>query len=150
MPIGVYQRTCRPLRQALEDKCIPVPECGCWIWTAYTLPNGYGKMSYGGHPPRFAHRLSFMAFKGEIPEGMSVCHKCDTPSCVNPDHLFLGTQSDNAIDMVRKMRSYVAFEKQKTHCKRGHALAGENLYIHRSTGRRQCKACARITGRKRK
>lgn len=150
MPTGVYQRAYRPLRDVILGKCIPVTESGCWLWTAYSDPNGYGKVSHGGVQAQFAHRASYVTFNGPIPDGMSVCHKCDTPACVNPQHLFLGTQSDNAHDMVRKMRSYVAFEKAKTHCIRGHELAGENLYTNKPTGRRQCKACLRITGRNRR
>lgn len=149
VPTGVYDRRRGTLREIIESRADPVPESGCWLWT-YSLNNkGYGRLAFNGKP-RLVHRLAYTEYNGAIPEGMSVCHKCDTPSCVNPTHLFLGTQSDNAIDMVRKMRSYVAFEKAKTHCNRGHELSGENLYVHKSTGRRQCKACARITSEERR
>lgn len=83
---------------------IPVPECGCWIWLGARDQYGYGKLGSHGRHMLSAHRLFYTFYKGEIPEGMSVCHKCDTPPCVNPDHLFLGTPLDNARDRERKGR----------------------------------------------
>ena len=82
---------------------------GCWIWTASTVTNGYGKFFVNGKHER-AHRVSYKLYVGPIPEGndhhgVCVLHKCDTPSCVNPDHLFLGTQQDNLSDMKKKGRS---------------------------------------------
>lgn len=148
MPRGP-QKSFPDLRAVIEARCVAVPDVGCWLWLG-TTSNGYGRLSYGGHAPRYAHRLSFEAFNGPVPAGMDVCHKCDTPSCVNPAHLFVGTASDNAKDMVQKMRSYVAFEKIKTHCKRGHELSSDNLRRNIKTGRRQCVACYKITQRNRK
>lgn len=75
----------------------------CWIWVGYTNDTGYGALNVEGSP-KLSHRLSWTFFKGEIPEGAYVCHKCDTPNCVNPDHLFLGTQQDNMADMDTKGR----------------------------------------------
>lgn len=92
----------------IEERSIPVPECGCWIWLMTT---GYrhGGVSYGRiyqkGLPVFAHRASWHIHKGPIPEGMNVLHKCDTPACVNPDHLFLGTHQDNMRDRGNKGRS---------------------------------------------
>lgn len=79
--------------------------CGCWIWEGSKDGGGYGMIStVRGHAPAKAHRISWEMRNGPIPEWMVVCHKCDTPACVNPEHLFLGTQKDNVRDCVAKGR----------------------------------------------
>lgn len=100
------------LRNRFDDKCIPITETGCWIWTGHTgiPPNDYGRIKVKGKN-RIASRIAYMIFKKEIPHGMSVCHLCDTPSCVNPDHLFLGTHADNMRDSVVKGRNPKAGSK---------------------------------------
>ena len=84
-------------------KHVATAESGCWLWTGAKKPNGYGNLTWVGKT-LIAHRASYMAFHGPIPEGMNVCHHCDTPSCVNPAHLFLGNQADNIADMDAKGR----------------------------------------------
>lgn len=81
---------------------------GCWVWTACRSRDGYGVMNVG-----LAHRFSWKAFRGPIPKSMYVLHKCDNPSCVNPDHLFIGTQFDNMRDMKAKGRE--AYRKGEHH-----------------------------------
>jgi len=82
-------------------------ETSCWIWQRGLFSNGYGQISIAGKPTP-AHRASYIAFIGPIPEGKLVCHACDNPLCVNPDHLWIGTNRDNMEDMVKKGRSAVA------------------------------------------
>ena len=90
--------------QYVEDRTIVLSESGCWIWMLSTTKGGYGKMSVDGKS-RIAHREVWKAKNGDVPDGLLLCHRCDTPSCVNPDHLFLGTHADNAMDMVSKGRA---------------------------------------------
>lgn len=86
-----------------------ITESGCWIWTGGTNHGrkGYGRFShYGSRGKRtYAHRFAYETFKGPVPDGLFVCHKCDVPYCVNPDHLFLGTSMDNFLDAQRKGRT---------------------------------------------
>jgi len=78
----------------------------CWIWTGYNNGSGYGKFRIGKLNV-YAHRFSYSTHKGEIPKGMFVLHKCDNPTCVNPDHLELGTQVKNLRDCVKRRRAYM-------------------------------------------
>jgi hypothetical protein len=87
---------------------VPAGFTGCWLWTGALTRSGYGRMAVNeyGEPKRLAqaHRVAWELFNGSIPEGLNVLHQCDTPPCVNPGHLFLGTQADNVADMVTKGR----------------------------------------------
>lgn len=94
----------------------PEPNTGCWFWMASTDYDGYGKLTVTTDKKRpiRAHRFSYEHFKGPIPPGALVCHRCDVPSCVNPDHLFVGTNSDNMMDCIRKSRTACGQSHYKT------------------------------------
>lgn len=93
-------------KKTFEERYIPEPNSGCWLWIGGVDTKGYGRVSSSNttEGPCLAHRASYELAHGPIPDGMFVCHKCDTPCCVNPSHLFLGTAKDNMQDMVRKGR----------------------------------------------
>jgi hypothetical protein len=82
-----------------------IPFAGCWIWQKGLFANGYGMYwDSVSKKPKFAHRGIWESCNGAIPEGMEICHHCDTPCCINPYHLFLGRHLDNFKDAARKGR----------------------------------------------
>ena len=91
----------------VEKRSVAIPFSGCRIWIGATTLGGYGNSSvaYRLHDTKIVHRALFQELQGPVPPGSHVCHHCDTPSCVNPDHLFLGTPTDNAQDRKNKGRS---------------------------------------------
>jgi len=92
----------KPLRERFEGK-YRVDPSGCWIWIAGG--DKYGTLNVGNGKMCGAHRVSYLLHHGPIPDGMMVCHRCDVPRCVNPEHLFLGGASDNLRDCYSKGRS---------------------------------------------
>lgn len=78
----------------------------CWLWTGSLNPKGYGIIRINNKPIK-THRLSYEQSHGTIPPGLFVCHRCDVRNCVNPDHLFLGTITDNTLDMFSKGRNAI-------------------------------------------
>lgn len=123
----------------------PEPNTGCWLWSGGESAHGYGCFSFGrAGRSKLAHRASYEMFIGEIPAGLHVCHSCDTPACVNPDHLWPGTDRDNVRDMMAKGRG--GFTIKQT-CKRGHPLVAGNL-VKRTDDIRECLECHREHGRR--
>lgn len=112
---------------------------GCWLWVGAMATNGYGRFSV--HRKLVpAHRWIYEHTHGLSVGSLQVCHKCDVKNCVNPEHLFAGTQSDNMQDASRKKRIR---GQNLTHCLRGHPFTEENT-IPQHSGGRKCRICQRL------
>lgn len=140
------------LEQRFMNKVVPEPNSGCWLWFGAVDRKGYGQIRMPGRAGEAKHetapRVSWKLSGRDIPSGLHVLHRCDTPGCVNPSHLFLGTHVDNMRDRDAKGRNSKPprakkGQGKKEYCKRGHPLAGSNIrYV--PNGDRRCVACEKI------
>lgn len=127
------------IEERLLSKVIPEPNSGCWLWVGAINSGGYGHITVANKTAS-AHRVSYRAFKCDVPDGMDLDHLCRIRCCVNPDHLEPVTRS---INCRRGLTSQAGAAKQraKTHCPRGHEYTPDNTYTH--SGQRKCKTCRR-------
>jgi hypothetical protein len=124
---------------------IQVAEDGCWVWSGYLLPGGYGTLSVYGRTV-LAHRFAYTELVGDIPPGLVIDHLCRNRACVNPDHLEPVSMREN----LMRGEGLAAANVTKKACPSGHAYDVANTYTDR-TGRRHCRTCHRgreVTRRK--
>lgn len=136
--------------QRFEDKYIPEPNSGCWLWTGATNPNGYGIFRKTTDRNIVAHRFSYESFVCEVPNGLELDHLCRVRCCVNPDHLEPVTRSENTrrgIAAGNGLRKHHDRRSSAPTCIHGHPFTGTNVGF-KNDGRRRCRECDRIRARK--
>lgn len=137
----------------------------CWLWAGTRSTSGYGLVRWNGKRQR-AHRIAYELTFGPFAKDLFVCHHCDNPRCVRPDHLFVGTATDNLQDAANKGRHPMQRDPRRssrygahpTHCKRGHLLSEANVYLRKAIGPaaapgavwKQCKTCHNALMRRRR
>lgn len=127
--------------EELFDRSCPEPNTGCWLWMGSFFADGYGS-AWTGSKSMGAHRLAWQLARGAIPAGLCVCHKCDTPACVNPEHLFVGTYADNAHDRDAKGRQAKG-DRNGSRLYPERLARGDANYMRRCPGVRQGEKNAR-------
>lgn len=129
------------IRERFESKYIPEPNAGCWLWTDYLDPKGYGYLRVSPTWMPQAHRVSYWLHAGVWSDQTVVIdHLCRVPCCVNPDHLELVTQQVN----ILRGAGMGAKWAQRTHCSKGHPFTLDNVASGLSENRRRCLICRRV------
>lgn len=110
----------------------------CWIWKASVKSNRYGQFRFNKKNTG-AHRVAYILTHGEFDNNLDVCHTCDNPPCVNPNHLWLGTTRDNILDMTKKGR-HGQQRLSRDNCRQGHPYTEETTG-YKENGNKYCKIC---------
>ena len=127
------------------ERSIPEPNSGCWVWLGSLTAGGYGTLRYSESQKKTtAHRVSYAAFKCDIPDELDLDHLCRVRCCVNPDHLEPVTRQ---VNLERGVGNTGATQRARTHCPQGHEYTPENTRVNRK-GQRSCKACTKEMGKR--
>ena len=130
------------MKSKIWDRVKKCPDTGCWLWTGFINPGGYAAMSIWDSRDQKSysfrvHQATYAHKNGLPPPGLVTDHLCRVRHCVNPEHLQMVTNREN----VLRGDGYTAKRARQTHCKNGHPLKGDNLYINPSSGGRVCRTC---------
>ena len=128
------KQDCAEAAKRIGERAV-VQADGCWVWSGNRDRQGYGRIGFLGRRSMLAHRASYQARVGFIPDGITLDHLCRNRACVNPDHLEPVSLSENC-------KRQAARCSKVSHCPQGHPYSGDNLVIH-ANGFRRCRACAR-------
>lgn len=129
----------RSLDERFDEKWMPEPMSGCWLWLGSKNGAGYGTIERDGRT-FMAHRYSYERAVGPIPEGLVLDHLCRTPSCVNPEHLEAVTHGENILRGREAIADGALPQRRRTHCAKGHVLRGENVSVGED-GIKRCRQC---------
>lgn len=125
------------LPERIQNKIMPCPTTGCWLWIGLSMPTGYGCVNLNGRR-WYCHRLMYHLLVGEISNGLHCDHLCRNRICCNPLHIEPVTPREN---LLRSPITNASIGIKKTHCKRGHEFTSDNTLLKCVGSRRECRIC---------